>query len=118
MRTLARKDKDARFTSLLHHVTITQLKDSYLALKRQAAAGVDGVRWSEYQENLDQRLESLHNRVHGGTYRALPSRRVYIPKPDGRKRPLGVAALEDKIVQHAVGKVLTAIYDEDFLLAL
>jgi RNA-directed DNA polymerase len=115
VRTVARKDKDARFTSLLHHVTVTQLKDSYLSLKRQAAAGVDGVTWTGYQENLDQRLASLHNRVHGGTYRALPSRRVYIPKPDGRKRPLGIAALEDKIVQHAVGKVLSAIYEEDFL---
>jgi group II intron reverse transcriptase/maturase len=115
VRTAARKDKDARFTALLHHVTVSQLKDSYLALKRQAAAGVDGVTWSEYQENLDQRLASLHNRVQGGTYRALPSRRVYIPKPDGRKRPLGIAALEDKIVQHAVGKVLSAIYEEDFL---
>jgi len=115
VRTAARKDKDARFTSLLHHVTVSELKDSYLALKRQAAAGVDGVTWSEYKKNLDQRLADLHNRVHDGTYRALPSRRVYIPKPDGRKRPLGIAALEDKIVQHAVGKVLSAIYEEDFL---
>jgi RNA-directed DNA polymerase len=115
VRTAARKDKNARFSSLLHHVTVTQLKDSYLALKRQAAAGVDGVTWSEYQENLDQRLASLHSKVHGGTYRALPSRRVYIPKTDGRKRPLGIAALGDKIVQHAVGKVLSAIYEEDFL---
>jgi RNA-directed DNA polymerase len=115
VRTAARKDTDARFTSLLHHVTVSELKDSYLALKRQAAAGVDGVTWSEYKKNLDQRLADLHKRVHDGTYRALPSRRVYIPKPDGRKRPLGIAALEDKIVQHAVGKVLSAIYEEDFL---
>ena len=115
VRTAARKDTDARFTSLLHHVTVSELKDSYLALKRQAAAGIDGVTWSEYKKNLDQRLADLHKRVHDGTYRALPSRRVYIPKPDGRKRPLGIAALEDKIVQHAVGKVLSAIYEEDFL---
>ncbi|WP_197743249.1 reverse transcriptase domain-containing protein [Desulfosarcina ovata] len=115
VREAARKDKDVQFTSLLHHVTVTQLKDSYLALKRQAAAGVDGVTWLAYRENLDQRLASLHSRVHEGTYRALPSRRVYIPKPDGRKRPIGIAALEDKIVQHAVGKVLSAIYEEDFL---
>ena len=115
VRTAARKDKDARFTSLLHHVTVAQLKDSYLTLKRQAAAGVDGVTWSEYKENLDQRLADLHKRVQSGTYRALPLRRVYIPKPDGRKRPLGIAALEDKIVQHAVGKVLSAVYEEDFL---
>jgi group II intron reverse transcriptase/maturase len=89
--------------------------ESYLALKRQAAPGVDGVTWAEYKEDLDQRLADLHVRVQSGTYRALPSLRVYIPKPDGRQRPLGIAALEDKIVQHAVGKVLSAIYEEDFL---
>jgi retron-type reverse transcriptase len=115
VRIAARKDKGARFTSLLHHVNVPTLKDSYLTLKRQAAPGVDGVTWSEYKDNLDQRLADLHNRVQCGTYRALPSRRVYIPKPDGRKRPLGIAALEDKIVQHAVGNVLCAIYEEDFL---
>lgn len=115
VRTAAQKDKDARFTSLVHHVSFTRLKNSYLSLKRRATAGVDGVTWSEYKENLDQRLAELHNKVQSGTYRALPSRRVYIPKPDGRKRPLGIAALEDKIVQHAAGKVLAAIYEKDFL---
>lgn len=115
VRKVAREDKDARFTALLHHVTLEALEDSYLDLKKQAAPGVDGITWAQYQENLPERLKELHERVHSGAYRARPSRRVYIPKPDGRLRPLGIAALEDKIVQHAVGKVLSAIYEEDFL---
>jgi RNA-directed DNA polymerase len=115
VRKVAREDKGAQFTALLHHVTPGALRESYLKLKRQAAPGVDGTTWAKYQEDLDTRLAHLHARVHRGTYRALPSRRVYIPKPDGRRRPLGIAALEDKIVQHAVGQVMSAIYEEDFL---
>ena len=115
VRKVAKKDKDVRFTALLHHVTPEALEDSFFALKRQAAPGIDGVTWEQYQKALGKRLENLHARVHNGTYRARPSKRVYIPKADGRLRPLGIASLEDKIVQHAVGKVLTVIYEEDFL---
>src|SRR5215472_9387361 len=105
----------ARFTALLHHVTVDLLRDSFYALKREAAPGVDGVTWSEYEDGLEDRLADLHRRVHTGTYRAQPSKRAYIPKPDGRKRPLGIAALEDKIVQQAVVRVLNQIYEVDFL---
>ena len=115
VRQAARKDRKRRFTALLHHVTIERLRDAYLALKRKAAAGVDGVTWDEYGQNLEVRLADLHRRVHRGAYRAKPSRRVYIPKPDGRQRPLGIASLEDKIVQRAVVGVLNAIYEVDFL---
>jgi RNA-directed DNA polymerase len=115
VRKVAKEDRDVRFTALLHHLTPEMLRESYLSLKRKAAPGVDGVTWTQYQEDLDKRLAALHARVHSGTYRAQPSRRVHIPKPDGRKRPLGIAALEDKIVQHAVGQILSAIYEEDFL---
>jgi group II intron reverse transcriptase/maturase len=111
----ARKDRKKRFTALLHHVTIERLRDAYLALKRNAAAGVDGVTWNEYGQDLEARLQDLHARVHRGCYRAKPSRRVYIPKPDGRQRPLGIATLEDKVVQRAVVEVLNAIYEVDFL---
>ncbi|MBI4470689.1 MAG: group II intron reverse transcriptase/maturase, partial [Acidobacteria bacterium] len=102
VRQVARKDKGARFTALLHHVTVTLLRESYNALKREAAPGVDGVTWQEYGTDLETRLVDLHSRVHRGSYRAQPSKRAYIPKPDGRQRPLGIAALEDKIVQQAV----------------
>src|SRR5262249_32060411 len=88
---------------------------SRAALKRDAASGVDGLTWPTYEADLDRNLTDLHERVHRGAYRALPSRRVYIPKPDGRQRPLAVAALEDKIVQGATAAVLNAIYEEDFL---
>lgn len=115
VRKVAREDKGARFTALLHHVTPEALKDSFFSLKRQVAPGVDGVTWKQCQMGLGERLEDLHERVHSGTYRAQPSKRTYIPKPDGRMRPIGIAALEDKIVQHAVGKVLSFIYEEDFL---
>ena len=115
VREVARKDKRAQFTALLHHVTVGQLRESFYALKREAAPGVDGTTWYEYETDLDAQLTSLHGRVHAGTYRAQPSRRTYIPKADGRQRPLGIAALEDKIVQHAVVMVLNAIYEEDFL---
>jgi RNA-directed DNA polymerase len=103
-----------KFTALLHHVTVDLLKDGFYALKRRAAPGVDGVTWGDYEIGLDDRLVDLHGRVHRGAYQALPSRRVQIPKPDGRQRPLGVAALEDKIVQHAVVTVLNQIYEADF----
>src|SRR5258705_2173698 len=96
VREAAKKRRQERFTALLHHVSVDLLRDSYYALKRQAAPGVDGVTWQEYETGLESRLADLHNRVHRGAYRAQPSRRVYIPKADGRKRPLGIAALEDK----------------------
>ena len=115
VREVARRDKRARFTALLHHVTVAQLQVSFYALKREAAPGVDGVTWTEYETTLATRVRALHGRVHAGTYRAQPSKRAYIPKPDGRQRPLGIAALEDKIVQHAVGTVLNQIYEEDFV---
>jgi RNA-directed DNA polymerase len=115
VRTAARLDGKKRFTALLHHVDIDGLRTAYLALKREAAPGVDGVTWIDYGHGLEARLEDLHGRVHRGAYRAQPSRRRFIPKPDGRLRPLGVAVLEDKIVQRAVAEVLNAIYEEDFL---
>ena len=106
VREAAKRDKQLRFTALLHHVSVALLTNSFYALKREAAPGVDGLTWQEYETGLDKRLVDLHSRVHWGTYRALPSKRAYILKQDGRQRPLGVAALEDKIVQHAVGTVL------------
>jgi RNA-directed DNA polymerase len=115
VRKAARKDKRTRFTALLHHVTVGLLRDSYFALKRDAAPGIDGVTWKEYETGLDEKLADLHNRIHRGTYRAQPSKRAYIPKADGRQRPLGIAALEDKVVQQAVVTVLNQIYAEDFL---
>jgi RNA-directed DNA polymerase len=122
VRTAARLNKEERFTALLHHVDIDLLRQAYLWLKREAAPGVDGVTWREYGQGLEDKLRDLHGRVHRGGYRALPPafaraglRRRYIPKPDGRQRPLGIAALEDKIVQRAVVEVLNAIYEEDFL---
>jgi len=115
VRKAARLRKKEKFTALLHHVTVDLLRDSFLALKRRAAPGVDGVTWKSYEESLEGNLQDLHARVHRGTYRALPVRRRFIPKPDGRQRPLGVTALEDKIVQRAVVVVLNAIYEGDFL---
>jgi len=115
VRQAARKDQRTRFTALLHHVTVSLLRDSYYALKRDAAPGVDGVTWREYETDLERKLVELHRRVHHGTYRAQPSKRAYIPKADGRQRPLGIAAVEDKIVQQAVVTVLNQIYEEDFL---
>jgi retron-type reverse transcriptase len=115
VRLAARERKQERFTALLHHLSIDLLRDSFYALKRQAAPGVDGVTWKEYETGVEDRLADLHNRVHRGAYRAQPSRRVYIPKADGRQRPLGIAALEDKIVQQAaVVTILNHIYEEDF----
>jgi RNA-directed DNA polymerase len=115
VREAARGNKEQKFTALLHHVTIDLLRDSYSSLKRKAAPGVDGVTWQEYGEGLEDRLKDLHDRIHRGAYRALPSRRTYIPKADGKQRPLGIAALEDKIAQQAVVTVLNEIYEEDFL---
>lgn len=115
IREVARKDKGVRFTSLLHHITPQLLRESFYALRRNAAVGVDGVTWRDYEQGLTERLDRLRQSIHTGAYRCRPSRRVYIPKADGRQRPLGIASLEDKIVQQAVATVLSAIYEEDFL---
>ena len=114
VRRAARKDKEVRFTALLHHVTVDRLRSAYEALRRDAAAGVDGVSWQDYGQDLEENLWDLHARVQRGGYRARPSRRVYIPKADGRRRPLGVAAVEDKVLQRAVVEVLNAVYEADF----
>jgi group II intron reverse transcriptase/maturase len=115
VRDVARKDKEARFTALLHHVDLARLRAAYWAIRPEAAPGVDGVTWGAYGQDLEVNLRDLHERVHTGRYRARPSRRVYIPKKDGRLRPLGIASLEDKILQRAVVEVLNAIYEVDFL---
>lgn len=116
VRHAARQRKTEKFTALLHHVTVDLLRDAFLALKRRAAPGVDGVTWQDYEANLEGNLQDLHAQVHRGTYRAQPVRRRFIPKPGtDKQRPLGIAALEDKIVQRAVVVVLNAIYEEDFL---
>jgi group II intron reverse transcriptase/maturase len=115
VRLAAQKDREARFTALLHHVDVDRLRVAYRALSPRAAAGVDGVTWEEYGRDLEGNLKDLHARLHRGAYRARPSRRVFIPKPDGRLRPLGVAALEDKILQRAVVEVVNAIYEHDFV---
>jgi RNA-directed DNA polymerase len=114
VREVARRDKEVRFTALLHHVTVDRLRSAYRAIRPQAAPGVDGVTWREYGQDLEANLADLHARLHAGRYRASPSRRVHIPKADGRLRPLGIATLEDKIVQRAVVGVLNAIYEADF----
>jgi RNA-directed DNA polymerase len=115
IRQVARQRKKERFTSLFHHLSVELLRLAFFALKRDAAPGVDGLTWQDYEADLDRKIEDLHARVHRGAYRALPSRRQYIPKADGQQRPIAVAALEDKIVQKAVCAVLNAIYEEDFL---
>src|SRR6516162_870420 len=115
VRQAARHRKKERFTALLHHLNIDTLRTAFLALKRKAAPGVDGVTWQDYEADLEPNLEDLHRAIHRGAYRPQPSRRTYIPKADGRQRPLAVAALEDKIVQGACVMVLNAIYEEDFL---
>jgi group II intron reverse transcriptase/maturase len=114
VRKVAKERRQERFTALLHHASVGLLRDSFYALKRQAAPGVDGMTWKEYETGLEDRIADLHSRVHRGAYRAQPSRRVYIPKADGRQRPLGIAALEDKIVQQAVVTILNQIYEVDF----
>jgi group II intron reverse transcriptase/maturase len=115
IRQAARQRKKEKFTALFHHVSIDHLEEAFFELKENAAPGVDGLTCRDYEQHLERNLEDLHARVHRGAYRALPSRRVYIPKPDGRQRPIAVAALEDKIVQRATAAVLSAIYEEDFL---
>jgi RNA-directed DNA polymerase len=115
VRQVAQQDKEARFTALMHHVSVDRLRWAYWAISPKAAAGVDGVTWEAYGQDLEGNLRDLHARLHSGRYRVKPSRRVYIPKTDGRLRPLGIASLEDKIVQRAVVEVLNAIYEVDFL---
>jgi RNA-directed DNA polymerase len=114
VRRVAKERRKEKFTSLLHHLTVDLLRQSYRRLKRDAAPGVDGVRWEDYQEGLEDRLKDLHSRIHRGVYRAKPVRRTYIKKDDGRQRPLGIASLEDKIVQQAVVTILNEIYEVDF----
>jgi RNA-directed DNA polymerase len=115
IRQAARERKTEKFTTLLHHISVEHLETAFFELKENAAPGVDGLTWRDYEHDLDHRVEDLHGRIHRGAYRALPSRRVYIPKPDGQERPLAIAALEDKIVQRATVAVLNAIYEADFL---
>lgn len=115
VRQVARRDRRARFTALLHHITPRLLAQSFYALRRTAAAGVDGMTWREYEKGLKARIPALHREIHSGRYRAQASRRVHIPKADGKLRPLGIAALEDRLVQQAVSTVLNAIYEQDFL---
>jgi len=115
VRQAAKAKKKEEFTALLHHVDVELLRAAFSWLKRDAAPGIDGMTWKEYEQNLEANLIDLHARVHRGSYRALPSRRKYIAKPDGRQRPLGIATLEDKIVQRAVVEVLNAVYETDFL---
>src|SRR5947208_4919275 len=115
IRQAARQRKKEKITALFHHVSIAHLAEAFSELKENAAAGVDGLTCRDYEQHLERKLEDLHARVHRGAYRALPSRRLYIPKPDGRQRPIAIAALEDKIVQRATAAVLNTIYEEDFL---
>lgn len=115
LRKAARRDASLRFNNLLHHVSVDRLKQAYLSLNRQAATGVDGQTWEGYGANLQENLQELHRRIHTGSYHPKPSRRIWIPKADGRQRPIGVAALEDKIVQQALVWVLESIFEEDFL---
>jgi RNA-directed DNA polymerase len=114
VRRAARQRKKERFTALFHHIDVDTLRMAFYALKRKAAPGVDGMRWQDYEADLELRLKDLHERVHRGAYRSQPSRRTYIPKADGKQRPLAIAALEDKIVQGATAMVLNAIYEGDF----
>ena len=115
IRRTAKERKKEKFTALLHHISLELLAEAFGDLKADATAGVDGLTWRAYEQDLEPNLADLHTRVHRGAYRPLPSRRAYIRKPDGGQRRLGVAALEDKIVQRAVATVLNAIYEEDFL---
>jgi group II intron reverse transcriptase/maturase len=115
VREAARKDSTLKFTALLHHIDEDCLTESFYELKKTAAVGVDGVTWHEYERNLEANIADLHGRIHRGAYRAKPSRRAWIAKPDGRQRPLGIASLEDKIVQQSVRVVLQCVYEQDFL---
>src|SRR2546427_9338319 len=114
VREAAKQNGKLKFTALLHHVSIDLLRESYYSLKKKAAPGVDGMTWEEYGRDLERRLADLHGRIHRGAYRAQPSRRTWIEKSDGRQRPLGIAAQEDKVVQHAVGEGLSQIGEEEF----
>jgi RNA-directed DNA polymerase len=115
VREAAKKDRSAKFTALLHHITIDALRSAFEKLNKKASSGIDGMTWQQYAKGLEENLKALHGRLHSGAYRAKPSRRVHIPKADGRRRPLGIASLEDKLVQRAVVEVLNAIYEVDFL---
>src|SRR5213595_790288 len=115
IRQASKQRKKEKFTTLFHHISVGLLRLAFFEIKEDAAPGVDGQTWQDYEADLDRNIEDLHDRVHKGAYRAQPSRRLYIPKPDGRQRPIGIAALEDKIVQQAVVTVLNQIYEEDFL---
>jgi retron-type reverse transcriptase len=115
VRKAARLKRKEKLTALLHHINVDLLREAFFALKRDAAPGVDGLTWKSYEADLEGNLADLFSRVQRGAYRALPSRRTYIPKADGRQRPLAVAALEDKVVQRASAEVLNCIYEEDFL---
>ena len=115
IRQVARERRKERFTALFHHISTDLLEQAFYQLKVSAAPGVDWLTWKDYEADLESNIEDLHDRVQRGAYRAQPSRRVYIPKPDGRQRPLAIAALEDKIVQRTVVALLNAIYEEDFL---
>ena len=116
IRQAAKKDKDVRFTALWHHVAdVNRLREEYFALKRDSAPGVDGQTWEQYGQNLEGNLQELSGRLHRGAYHAKPVRRAYIPKPDGRQRPIGIPALEDKIVQRSAVAVLSAVYETDFM---
>lgn len=115
VREAAARSRRLKFTNLLHHITVDLLKTSFYKLKKSAAVGIDGVSWREYERDLDERILHLHGRIHRGAFRALPSKRVYIEKADGRQRPLGIPSIEDKIVQHAVRTTLQCIYEVDFV---
>ena len=115
IRQAAKQRKKEKFTTLLHHISVGLLRLAFFEIKKDAAPGVDGLTWQDYEADFDRNIEDLHDRVHKGAYRAQPSRRLYIPKPDGRQRPIAIAALEDKIVQRATAAVLNTIYEEDFL---
>jgi RNA-directed DNA polymerase len=115
MREAVTRNKKEKLTALLHHISVDALRWAFLNLRKDAAPGIDGLTWADYAENLEGNLADLHERLHHGAYRALPSRRRFIPKPDGRQRPLGIAALEDKIVQAAMVAILTPIYEAEFL---
>jgi group II intron reverse transcriptase/maturase len=115
IRQAAKQRKKEKFTTLFHHISVELLRLAFFAIKKDAAPGVDGLTWKDYEADLDRKIEDLHDRVQRGAYRAQPSRRLYIPKPDGRQRPIAIAALEDKIVQRATAAVLNTIYEEEFL---
>ena len=109
VREVARKNRSAKFTALLHHITIDALRGAFAKLNKKASSGIDGVTWQQYAGNLEENLRALHGRLHRGTYRAKPSRRVHIPKADGRRRPLGIPTVEDRLVQRAVARIVDAV---------